>query len=63
MGVQLLSDEHMAAATAALNANDDFVNSIANINMGLQFHVSEGPAGDVDYHLCLLYTSPSPRDL
>ena len=51
MGVQFLSDEHRAAATAALNANDDFVNSIANIDMGLQFHVTEAPSGDVDYYL------------
>ena len=51
MGVQFLSDEHLAAATAALNGNDDFVGSIANIEMGLQFHVSEGPDGDIDYYL------------
>jgi len=53
MGVQFLSDDHMEAATAALNANDGFVNSIANINMGLQFHVNEAPSGDVDYHLSI----------
>jgi hypothetical protein len=53
MGVQFLSDDHMEAATAALNANDGFVNSIANINMGLQFHVTEAPSGDVDYHLSI----------
>lgn len=51
MGVKFLSDDHMAAATAALNANDAFVNSIANINMGLQFHVNEGPSGDIDFYL------------
>ena len=51
MGAQFLSDDHMEAATAALNANDDFVGSIANIDMGLQFHVTEGPAGDIDYYL------------
>ncbi len=51
MGVQFLSDKHMAAATAALNANDDFVSSITNIDMGLQFHVTEVPGGDVDYYL------------
>jgi putative sterol carrier protein len=53
MGVQFLSDDHMEVATAALNANDGFVNSIANINMGLQFHVNEAPSGDVDYHLSI----------
>jgi Ribonuclease G/E len=51
MGAQFLSDDHMEAATAALNANDDFVSSIANIDMGLQFHVTEGPTGDIDYYL------------
>jgi len=51
MGVQFLSDEHMAVATAALQADDDFLNSIANINMGLQFQVTEGPSGDIDYYL------------
>ena len=51
MGVQFLSDDHMEAATAALNANDAFVSSIANINMGLQFHVNDGPSGDIDYNL------------
>ena len=51
MSVQFLSDEHMAAATSALNANDDFINSIANINMSLQFHVTDGPGGDIDYSL------------
>ena len=51
MGVQFLSEDHMAQATAALQADDDFVSSIANINMGLQFQVTEGPAGDVDYYL------------
>lgn len=51
MGLQFLSDEYLAAATAALNANDDFVNSIANIDMGLQFHVTEAPTNDIDFYL------------
>lgn len=51
MGAQFLSDEHLAAATDALNSNDDFVSSITNIDMGLQFHVTEAPGGDVDYYL------------
>jgi putative sterol carrier protein len=51
MGAQFLSDDHMEAATAALNANADFVSSIANIDMGLQFHVTEAPTGDIDYYL------------
>ncbi len=51
MGAQFLSDEHLAAATDALNSNSDFVSSIANINMGLQFHVTDAPNGDIDYYL------------
>ena len=51
MGVQFLSDDHMAAATAALAADGDFANSITNINMGLQFEVTEGPSGDINYYL------------
>jgi hypothetical protein len=54
MGVQFLSDDHMAAATAALAADDDFTNSIANINMGLQFEVTEGPSGDISYYLTIV---------
>ncbi|MDJ0922991.1 MAG: SCP2 sterol-binding domain-containing protein [Acidimicrobiia bacterium] len=51
MGVQFLSDDHMSAATEALGANDDFVGSIANINLGLQFEVTEAPQGDINYYL------------
>ena len=51
MSVKFLTEGHMAAATEALNANDDFTNSIANINLGLQFHVTEAPEGDIDYYL------------
>ena len=41
MSVQFLSEGHLAAATEALNGNDDFVASIANIEMGIQFQVSD----------------------
>ena len=51
MGAQFLSEDHMVEATEALQADDDFINSIANINMGLQFQVTEGPSGDIDYYL------------
>jgi alkyl sulfatase BDS1-like metallo-beta-lactamase superfamily hydrolase len=51
MGVKFLSDDHFAAATAALNANDAFVGSIANIDMGMQFHVTDAPEGDIDFFL------------
>ena len=51
MGVQFLSDDHMAAATAALAGDDDFGGSIANLNLGLQFEVTEAPEGDIRYYL------------
>ena len=48
-----MSDEYLASASAALNDSADFVSSIANIDMGLQFHVTDGPDGDVDYYLSI----------
>lgn len=51
MSAKFLSEDHLAAATEALNANDDFVGSIANIDMGIQFQVSEAPKGDISYYL------------
>ena len=51
MGVQFLSDDHMDAATTALNENNDFLSSITNVSMGLQFQVTEAPAGEVEYYL------------
>ncbi len=51
MSVQFLSEGHLAAATEALNGNDDFVASIANIEMGIQFQVSEAPEGEINYYL------------
>ena len=51
MGVKFLSDDHLAAATDALNGNDDFVTAIANIDMGIQFHVTEAPEGEIDFYL------------
>lgn len=51
MGVKFLSDDHFAAATAALNGDDAFVSAIANIDMGIQFHVSEAPEGEASFYL------------
>jgi putative sterol carrier protein len=49
--MKYLSDEYMEAATTELNANSDFLNAITNVTMGLQFHVTEAPAGEIDYYL------------
>ena len=53
MGSPFLSDEHMAAASAALAANQEFLDSIVNVDLGLQFHVTEGPEGDIDFYLSI----------
>ncbi len=53
MSAKFLSEGHLAAATEALNGNDDFVASIANLEMGIQFHVADGPDGDIDYYLAV----------
>jgi len=53
MAVQFLSDEYMDAATAALGADAAFANTTANVNMSIQFQVTESPAGDVAYHLTI----------
>lgn len=53
MGVQYLSDDYMTAATEALNADVGFVDAMANVELTLQFSVSEAPAGDVDYYLSI----------
>ena len=46
-----LSDEHMSAATEALNADQGFRAAMENVGLGLQFAVTEAPAGHVDYYL------------
>jgi alkyl sulfatase BDS1-like metallo-beta-lactamase superfamily hydrolase len=51
MGVKFLSDDHFTTATTALNGNDAFVGAIANIDMGMQFHVTDAPEGDIDFFL------------
>lgn len=53
MAVQFLSDEYMEAATAALGADAAFGNATANVNMGIQFQVTETPADDVSYYLTI----------
>jgi putative sterol carrier protein len=48
-----LSEEHMTAATEALNADRAFRDAMANVELRLQFVVTEGPAGDIDYYLTI----------
>jgi alkyl sulfatase BDS1-like metallo-beta-lactamase superfamily hydrolase len=46
-----LSEDHFAAAREALAADPGFQNSIANVDLGVQFDVSGGPDGDLTYFL------------
>ncbi len=46
-----LSDDHFSAARDALSTDPGFQNSIANVDLGVQFDVSGGPDGDVTYFL------------
>ena len=46
-----LSDEHFSAAQDALANDAGFQNSIANVDLGVQFDVSGAPDGDVTYYL------------
>jgi putative sterol carrier protein len=48
---KFLSEEHMVSATAALNADTSFQEAMANIELGLQFNVADGPDGDTNYFL------------
>jgi putative sterol carrier protein len=49
MGVQFLSEEWAQEATRVLNEHAGFTSAIANVDLALQFKVSDAPSGDVDY--------------
>ena len=51
MAVKFLSEEWASAVEDALNAHDGFKGAIANAGLGLQFHVSETPQGDLSYYM------------
>jgi putative sterol carrier protein len=59
-----LSDDHFSAAQDALSTDPGFQNSIANVDLGVQFDVSGGPDGDVTYYLKVadgdVTTGPGP---
>jgi len=46
-----LTDEHMTVGTDALNADAGFKGAMTNVDLGLQFNVSDGPQGPIDYYL------------
>lgn len=48
---KFLSEDHMTAGTEALNADAGFQSVMAGVDLGLQFNVTGGPDGDIDYYL------------
>ena len=48
---KFLSEDHMAVGTDALNADSGFQSAMASVDLGLQFVVTDGPDGNVDYYL------------
>ncbi len=46
-----LSEEHMTAATEALNADAGFQGVMTGVDLGLQFEVTDAPDGAVSYYL------------
>ncbi|MEN8115283.1 MAG: SCP2 sterol-binding domain-containing protein [Actinomycetota bacterium] len=48
---KFLSEDHMTAGTAALNADAGFQGAMTGVDLGLQFNVTGAPDGDVDYYL------------
>ena len=48
---QFLSEDHMAAGTASLNEDAGFTAAMNNVDLGLQFNVTDAPDGEIDYYL------------
>lgn len=51
--VQFLSDEFMSEATSTLGDHAGFVAAAANVELGLQFIVSDGPDGEIPYYVSI----------
>ncbi len=50
---QFLSEQFMTEATAALNADPAFTGSIGNVDLAIQFTVTDAPDGPVVYGLSI----------
>ena len=48
---QFLSEDHMLIGTAALNDDAGFTAAMNNVDLGLQFNVTDAPDGEIDYYL------------
>lgn len=53
MAVKFLSPEWAQTLTDALNADDGFTKSIANVDLTLAYKVNDGPDGETEYHLAV----------
>lgn len=51
MSVMFLSPEWAAAVRDALNSDPGFRSAIGDAQLGLQFHVTDTPEGDIAYYL------------
>ncbi len=50
MAVQFLSEDWTKAMTKALNGHTGFQSAISDIELTIQFTVTDAPSGDVHYH-------------
>ena len=50
MAVEFLSEPWTEAMTDALNSHEGFKGSISDVDLTIQFTVTEAPQGDVHYH-------------
>ncbi|MCL1595754.1 MAG: SCP2 sterol-binding domain-containing protein [Actinomycetia bacterium] len=48
---KFLSEDHFNAARGALTSDPGFQNAIANVDLSVQFDVSDTPDGDISYYL------------
>jgi hypothetical protein len=49
--VRFLSDEHLAAATAAFAADEELIREARGVTLAIVYFVSAAPGGDFTYHL------------
>lgn len=50
---QFLSDEYMTLATEVLNSDSAFQSVITNVDLTIQFNVTDAPQGEVAYSLAI----------
>ncbi len=53
MAVKFLSEDWINAVNEALAGDDEYKSSTATTEITLQFNVSDGPDGDVQYHVAM----------